>query len=135
MTQSRDPSRPHRVTLDTKSVKVLSKPRPEQDQPSVVYGPFSLGGYLGIFEEPLGPGEDLGLAIYLGGIVTGTPWTVTASVTEFSDQLAAPWSGAALFLTHRVQFDQEDGQPVGVNFSMRWGSSLPVAVMLTIGTL
>jgi hypothetical protein len=135
MTQSHDPSRPHRVTLDTKSVKVLSKPRPEQDQPSSVFGPFNLGGYLGVFEDPIGPGEDVAIAIFLQGIITGTPWTVTASVTEWSDTLAAPWSGAALFLTHRVQFDQEDLQPVGVNFSMRWGSPLPVAVMLTIGTL
>lgn len=135
MTQSHDPSRPHRVTLDTKGVKILSRPRPEQDQPSSVFGPFNLSGYLGIFKDPIGPGQNVALAIFLQGIITGTPWTVTASVTEWSDALVAPWSGAARFLTHRVQFDQEDGQPVGVNFSMDWGSPLPVAVMLTIGTL
>jgi hypothetical protein len=135
MTQSHDPSRPHTVTLDAKSVRVLSKPRPDQERPSNVFGPFNLGGYLGIFRDPIGPGQDVEVAIYLQGIIIGAPWTVTASVTEWSNTLAAPWSGAARFLTRRVAFDQEDGQPVGVGFQMDWGSPLPVAVMLTIGTM
>jgi hypothetical protein len=89
-----------------------------------------------VITEPIGPGQDLGVGIWLGGQphpLGITAWTVTASVTEWSPTLAAPWSGAARFLTDRVQFDQAQTQPVGVNFSMEWGSPLPVAVMMTIG--
>ena len=130
MTQPHGSSRPHRVTLDTKSVKVLSKPRPEQ-QASSVQGPFNLSAFLVCVENPIGPGQRVGIGIGLRELGIGLARTVTASVTELSPP-STPWQGAARFLTYRVAFDQQN-QTVGVEFSMEWDSPLPVAVMLTIG--
>jgi hypothetical protein len=134
MVKPYDPTRYHRVTLDTRGVKVLSKPRPEQ-QPSSVYGPFNLSGYLFCFPEPFAPGGNA-VAIYLETIGHGirAPVTVTGSVTELSPP-STPIQGAARFWTQEVKFDGTNfgGKPVGVIFFFEWDSPLHVAVMLTIG--
>jgi hypothetical protein len=132
MTVSYDPLRPNRVILDARSAKVASSPQPE-DQFFTVRGPFPLNGFLGLIPEPIGPGQDLEVAIFFSPEPEGRQvQTLTAFATELSPP-STPWQGDAPFLTSRVQFDQQN-QVAVVEFTMDWGSPLPVAIMMTAST-
>ncbi len=128
MTKPHDPSRPYRVTLDARGAEAASSPQPEQ-LTSSVQGPFPLSGFLAPFPDPVPPGENIEVAIYFPDPGQEPVRTVTAFATELSPP-STPWKGDATFLTHRVNFDQQN-QALGVGFSMAWGSPLHVAVMLT----
>lgn len=129
MTKPYDPSRPHRITLNARRAEAAPSPRPEQ-QFSSVQGPFGLSGFLGPVPEPIGPGQDLEIAIYFSPASEGQQvQTLTAFVTELSVPSNTPWSGDAVFLTDRVNFDQQN-QVAVVGFTMEWGAPLPIGVML-----
>jgi hypothetical protein len=129
MTKPNDPSQPHRVTLDTGGFQAASSPRPEQ-QFSSVQGPFEINGFLVAVTNPIGPGQNVEVGIDFPPAPEGQEvQTVTAFVTELSPP-NTPIQGEAVFLTRRVNFDQQY-QSLAVGFNMVWDSPLPVAVMLT----
>jgi hypothetical protein len=134
MTQPRDPSRSHRVTLGTRSVKARSRPRPEQ-QASSTQGPFDLSGYLAVFQDPISPGsfgQDVEVAIFFPDPDAQLARSVTAFVTEVSPP-STPVQSDAIFLTNQVQFDHHN-QIVEVGYAVAWDSPLHVAVMLTVSS-
>jgi len=143
MADSRDLSRLHVVTLDAKNLKVLSQPRPDDEMPSNVFGLFDLVTYLCIPRAADGsngtalPGPNFVRLFVTTFDLIGTPWTITAAVTEISPP-STPWQGEARFDTLGVNLSQAGNPDVplphaNVYFNLEWNSPLPFGVSATIG--
>ena len=132
MTQPYRPPKYHEITLRTTSAKAGPKLREEQ-LPAGFFGPFNVTDFVFCSTRPdlwAQPGFN---AFYLDlqSLGLGTPWTVSASVTELSST-GTPMTGAATFETQGAQLNQPDQQAF-VYFYLNWPQPLPIAVMLTIG--
>jgi hypothetical protein len=128
MTQSYDPSKYHEVTWRITSPKAA--PRAAN---GFILGPFNVTSFVFCSTRPdqwAQPGFNT-LTIDLQPLGLGTPWTVSASVTELSPP-GTPTTGAATFETLGAQLNQP-GQQAVVYCNLDWPQPLPVAVTLTIG--
>jgi hypothetical protein len=132
MASSYDPSKYHEVTWRASGTEAGPVPR-EKLQAAGVHGPWFVGGWLFCFADPeywAYPGGNI-FTIDLSGLNLGTPWTVTADVTELLPP-ATPHIGDATFIPNGVTLNQPE-QLAFVYFDLEWGSSLPVAIMMNIG--
>jgi hypothetical protein len=136
MTQSRDPSKYHRITADTKDAKLI-RPQPRETgsaEPGVA-APFkAFAGFLIPGSSPAPPGDVMTIGVInLAGLGIGTPWIVLASATEIIPP-NIPHSGAAFFHTLGTLLDQQT-ETAHVYFRMGWNWPLPVGFMTIIGDL